>query len=45
MADMRKPFDSLTSLIRNQLGQDLFTGDAFVLIGKSRIKYGSSVRL
>jgi transposase len=36
VVDMRKSFDSLTSLVRNQLGKDPFTGDAFVFIGKGR---------
>jgi transposase len=36
VVDMRKSFDSLTSLVRNQLGKDPFTGDAFVFVGKGR---------
>lgn len=34
--DMRKSFDSLSSLVTNQLGKDPFAGDAFVFVGKSR---------
>ena len=33
VVDMRKSFDSLTSLVRNQLGKDPFTGDAFAFVG------------
>jgi transposase len=36
VVDMRKSFDSLTSLVRNQLDKDPFTGDAFVFVGKGR---------
>lgn len=36
VVDMRKSFDSLTSLVRNQLGKDPFAGDAFVFVGKGR---------
>lgn len=36
VVDMRKSFDSLTSLVRNQLGKDPFTGDVFLFVGKSR---------
>lgn len=34
--DMRKSFDSLTSLVTNQLGKDPFAGDVFVFVGKHR---------
>ena len=34
--DMRKSFDSLSSLVTNQLGKDPFAGDAFVFVGKNR---------
>jgi transposase len=36
VVDMRKSFDSLTSLVPNQLGKDPFTGDAFVFVGRGR---------
>lgn len=36
VVDMRKSFDSLVSLARNQLGKDPFSGDAFVFVGKAR---------
>lgn len=36
VVDMRKSFDSLASLVRNQLGKDPFTGDAFLFVGKGR---------
>ena len=36
VVDMRKSFDALSSLVRNQLGKDPFTGDAFVFVGKGR---------
>jgi transposase len=34
--DMRKSFDSLASLVTNQLGKDPFAGDVFVFVGKHR---------
>lgn len=36
VVDMRKSFDSLTSLVKNQLGKDPFAGDVFVFVGKHR---------
>lgn len=34
--DMRKSFDSLASLVTNQLGKDPFAGDVFIFVGKYR---------
>lgn len=36
VVDMRKSFDSLSDLVRGQLGMDPYTGDVFVFVGKSR---------
>ena len=36
MVDMRKSFDSLASLVTNQLGKDPFAGDVYVFVGKAR---------
>lgn len=38
--DMRKSFDSLSSLVTNQLGKDPYAGDVFIFVGKdcSRVK-------
>ena len=36
VVDMRKSFDSLVSLVRNQLGKDPFAGDVFVFVGRHR---------
>ena len=33
---MRKSFDSLASLVTNQLGKDPFAGDVFIFVGKYR---------
>ena len=35
-ADMRKGFDGLAALVREQLGKDPLSGDAFVFVGKKR---------
>lgn len=34
--DMRKSFDSLAALVKNQLGKDPFAGDVFLFVGKYR---------
>ena len=34
--DMRKGFDSLCGIIRNELGKQLMNGDAFIFINKPR---------
>jgi len=34
--DMRKSFDTLAPLVKNQLGRDPYAGDVFMFIGKSR---------
>lgn len=34
--DMRKGFDSLCGIIRNELGEPLMNGDAFIFINKPR---------
>jgi transposase len=36
--DMRKSFDSLSDLVRTQIGMDPFGGDVFVFIGKDRTR-------
>ena len=35
-ADMRKGFDGLAALVREQLGKDPLSGDAFVFVGRKR---------
>jgi transposase len=35
-ADMRKGFDGLATLVRDQLGKDPISGDAFVFVGRKR---------
>ena len=35
-ADMRKGFDGLSGLVRNELGQNPLSGDVFVFINKGR---------
>jgi transposase len=35
-ADMRKGFDGLSSLVRERLGKDPLSGDAFVFVGRRR---------
>ena len=35
-ADMRKGFDGLAALVREQLGKDPISGDAFVFVGRKR---------
>ena len=35
-ADMRKGFDGLASLVRERLGKDPLSGDAFVFVGRRR---------
>ncbi len=34
--DMRKSFDSLAALVKNQLGKDPFAGDVYLFVGKYR---------
>jgi transposase len=34
--DMRKSFDTLSALVRGQLGMDPLNGDAYIFIGKRR---------
>lgn len=34
--DMRKSFDTLAVLVRNELGRDILSGDVFVFVGKTR---------
>lgn len=34
--DMRKGFDGLSGLVRNELGQDPLSGDVFIFINKGR---------
>jgi transposase len=34
--DMRKGFDMLCGLVRNELGRDPFSGDVFIFLNKSR---------
>jgi len=34
--DMRKSFDTLAVLVRNDLGRDVLAGDVFVFVGKTR---------
>lgn len=34
--DMRKSFDTLAVLVRNELGRDVLSGDVFVFVGKTR---------
>lgn len=36
--DMRKAFDSLSDLVRVELGMDPFQGDVFVFVGKDRTR-------
>jgi len=36
--DMRKSFDSLSDLVRVDLGMDPFQGDVFVFVGKDRTR-------
>ena len=36
VTDMRKSFDTLSALVRSQLGEDPFSGDMFVFVGKRR---------
>lgn len=36
VVDMRKSFDSLITLVQHQLVQDLYSGDAFVFVGRDR---------
>lgn len=40
VVDMRKSFDSLATLVTNQLGRDPYAGDVFLFVGKtcSRVK-------
>ncbi len=35
-ADMRKGFDGLSALVRERLGKDPLSGDAFVFVGRRR---------
>jgi transposase len=35
-ADMRKGFDGLAALVRERLGKDPLSGDAFVFVGRKR---------
>jgi transposase len=35
VVDMRKSFDSLAALVKNQLGKDPFAGDVYIFVGKS----------
>jgi len=34
--DMRKSYDGLSGIVTNELKRDLFTGDVFIFINKSR---------
>lgn len=36
--DMRKSFDTLSGLVRNELGRDPHSGDVFIFINKNRDK-------
>ena len=35
-ADMRKSYDTLAALVREQMGAELFAGDVFLFVGKDR---------
>ena len=36
VVDMRKSFDTLAALVKNQLDRDPYAGDVFVFLGKTR---------
>jgi len=36
ITDMRKSFDSLCGVVRNEMGQDLLSGDVFVFVNRRR---------